>query len=349
MPLNNNFLGIYKTVKINGKRVALNSFNRNLNMETNSQPYLIGTQKSKVLNIGGVSESLVLSSNLLVGSGASVDGRSLANTKILEILDAENAQLPVMSSFDYSIGSDNCTVTINLESDGNPNNTSVFEIRSDDIPELDPSNGETRLAKFYDFRVRIGQRECFIISGNISFKSEIDKKYFIIPGYWSDYRGWGDPNIAGNAITNSSIGSTNITISGNGVTYQTGTQFPFFGIGPLIVSGSGKAAVFLENLTDNGGTGSSSFLDSGETTNLNLKTGTTDLTLQDPGIVRYENVDLKLDIYDQAYYDAYPAGMGWTSLLPSVLDLSKCVVHTSNFNLNPGMMTVDFNFTSWID
>lgn len=349
MPLNNDFLGIYKTLKINNKRVAATSFTRNLQMETASNSLLVGTQKTKILNIGGVSESLTLNTNILIGSGSSVDGRSFANTKILEILDIETSKLPLMNSLDYSIGSDSCTVSVGLESDGNPSDTSIFEIRSDDIPELDPANGETRLAKFYDFRVRIGKRECFILSGSINFKIDLDKKYFIIPGYWSDYRGWGDPNLAGLASTNTAIGSTNITISGNGVTYQTGTQFPFFGIGALTVSGNGKAAVFLENLTDNGGTGSSTFFDDGETTNLSLKANTTDLTLQDPGIIRYENLDLKFDIFDQAYYDAYPAGLGWTSLFPPILDLSKCVVHTSNFSLNPGMMTVDFNFTSWID
>lgn len=349
MPVNNNFLGIYKTFKISGRRIAANSVSRNRNMETSPQNFLIGTQKAKVLNIGGVSEDITISAPLLVGSGASVDGRYLSNIKLLEILNPETAQLPLMKSFSYSIGSDSTSMTINLESDGDPNNISAFEIRSDEIPEFDPSNGQTRQAKFYDFRVRIGSRECFILSANITVDSEIEKKYFLIPGYWSDYRGWGDPTLAGLAITNSSIGSTNITISGYGVTYQPGTQFPFMGIGGLKVSGNGKAAVFLENLTDEGGTGASTFLDNGETTNLSLKPGTTDMTLQDPGVVRYENVPLTLEIYDQAFFDAYPSGLGWTSLLPTSLNLTKSVVHTSNFSLNPGMMTVDFNFTCWID
>mgnify|MGYP000938476939 CR=1 FL=1 len=42
------------------------------------------------------------------------------------------------------------------------------------------------------------------------------------------------------------------------------------------------------------------------------------------------------------------AGFGWTSLLSSDIDTSRAIVHTSNFSLTPGLMTVDFNFITWI-
>lgn len=348
MPVNNDFLGIYKSVKISGKRIIASDLSRNRNMEVAAQNFLLGTQKAKVLNIGGVSEDITINSPLLVGVGSSVDGRALANLKLNEILNPQTAVLPILKSFSYNIDSNGAKANLSLESDGDPNNTTVFEVRSDEITELNPVLGKTRFAQFYDFRVRIGRRECFILSGSLTVSIANEKKYFLIPGYWSDYRGWGDPLLAGLAITNTAIGATNITIAGNGATYQPGTQFPFLGVGGITVNGKGSAAVFLENLTDEGGTGSSTFLDDGEATNLSLKPGTSDMTLQDPGVVRYENVNLALDIYDQAYYDLYPAGLGWTSLLLPGLDLSKSVVHTSNYNLNPGMMTVDFDFTSWI-
>ena len=40
-------------------------------------------------------------------------------------------------------------------------------------------------------------------------------------------------------------------------------------------------------------------------------------------------------------------GTSWENLMPSV-DLSRSVVHSSNFNVNSGLLTVDFDFTCWV-
>ena len=350
MPVNNNLFGVYKSFKLSNNRIVASSVTRNRQMEASAVNYIQGTPKSRVIDIKGVSETLSVNAPLLVGAGSSVDGRFITNRKIEEILNPTTAQLPLLQNASFSISADSAQVTLNLESDGDPNNVSAFEISSAEVPELDPVlYGPTRLAKFYDLRVQIGSRKYFITQANITVSANIEKLYFFIPGDWNDYRGWGNPSLSGNATTNTGIGSTNITIDrcgGVGITFQPGTQFPFMGVGGITINGSGEAAVLLENITDSGGTGSSTFLDDCEAINLSLKAGTTDITLQDPGIARYEDANFRIEIFDPKYLAN--GGSGWTSFLTPQVDTSKSIVNTSNFNLKPGLMTVDFNFICWV-
>lgn len=345
MPINNNLFGVYKSFLLSGNKVVAQSVTRNRNMNASPVNYVQGTPKARVMNITGVEETLTVQAPLFVGSGSSVDGRFIANAKINEILNPTTAQLPILQSANFQIGAENASVSLTLVNDGDPNNTTAFSISSNEIEELNPDNGPTRLAKFYDFRVQIGQRKYFIISANLNVTAQTDKQYFFIPGDWNDYRGWGnpalgiDPDVTG-------TGSTNITIQragGSGITFQPGTQFPFLGISGIQIAGSGQAAVLLEDLNSDG-----DFLSADESINLSLTPGTTDMTLQDPGYSRYENAQFRIEIFDPAYYDAFPAGSGWTSFLTSQIDTSKSIVNTSNFNLSPGLMTVDFNFICWV-
>lgn len=346
MPINNNLFGVYKSFKLSGNRVVASSVSRNRSMDANPVNYVQGTPKARVMDIKSVSESLSVSAPLFVGAGSSVDGRYIANLKIDEILSPSTAKLPLLSSATFNIGADSSSVELNLESDGDPNNVDAFEIRSDEVPELNPDLGPTRLAKFYDFRVQIGQRKYFIISATLSVNANIDKQFFFIPGDWNDFRGWGDPTKVGDPITDSGIGSTNITITrsgGSGITFQPGTQFGFLGVSSLQISGNGQAAVLMEDLNTDG-----DFTDTDESINLSLKPGTTDITLQDPGISRYENTTFRIEIFDPKWRDAYPAGLGWTSFLSPKLDISKSIVNTSNFSLTPGLLTVSFDFKCWV-
>lgn len=363
MPINNNLFGVYKSVKLGGREVVASSFTRNRDMQTSSINYVQGTPKARVMDIGSVSETIAIEAPIFVGAGSTVDGRYIANQKIREILNPQTATLPILTSAAFSIGKDSSSVSLSLESDGDPNNTSAFEISSSSIEALNPLGTPTRLAKFYDIRVQIGSRKYFVMSANITVAASNDKLYFFIPGDWNDYRGWGTLGGATGYDVATGVGSTNLTLtnadgsprSGTGITFQPGTQFPFIGISGLKVSGSGKAAVLLENLSDSGGTGTSTFLDSNEAINLSLQAGTTDMTLQDPGVVRYENADFRVEIYDPIWHAAQvsggltpSAGFGWTSLLSPDIDTTRAVVHTSNFSLTPGLMTVDFSFQTWI-
>lgn len=347
MPINNNFYGVYKSLQIDNKKVVVTSAKRDREMEASAVNYIQGTPKARVMNVGGVTETITLNSPVLVGAGSSVDGRYLANKKLEEILiSGTGGSLPLLSSARFDISQEGASVNLTLLSDGNPFNTTIFDIRSDEVPELDPiAYGPSRVGKFYDFRVQIGTRSYFITSANISVDVGTDKQYFFVPGGWEDGRGYGP---AGSGVT------YDMAFSSTGNSYYPGTQFPWIGVNSIKISGGGQAAVLLQNL--NKGTGpygqaasgaeDTDFLDNNEAYNLSLQPGTTDMTLQKPGIAVSENANFRLEIYDPAFKAA--GGSGWTSLLPTSIDTRVSLVHTSNFSLNAGLLTVDFSFLCWV-
>ena len=344
MPINNNLFGVYKSFKISGNRVVADNLQRNRQMTASPVNYVQGTPKARVMDIQGVTETLSLTAPIFVGCGSSVDGRFLANTKINEILNPSTATLPLLTNATFNIGEQQSSVSLTLESDGDPNNSTAFQIRSDEVPELSPiaPYGPTRLAKFYDIRVQIGQRKFFVMSATITVQAQSTKANFFIPGDWGDYRGWG---------VYGGTGSTQLTLknedlsarAGTGVTFQPGTQFPFLGISSIQITGSGKAAVLLEDLNaDN------DFEDTNEAINLSLKTGTTDMTLQNPGFADTEAQNFVIEIYDPVWAAGGGAGSGWSSLLPGTINLTKSIVNTSNFTLGTGLLTVDFGFLCYV-
>ena len=344
MPINNNLFGVYKSFKISGNRVVADNLQRNRQMTASPVNYLQGTPKARVMDIQGVTETLSLTAPIFVGCGSSVDGRFLANTKINEILNPSTATLPLLTNATFNIGEQQSSVSLTLESDGDPNNSTAFQIRSDEVPELSPvaPYGPTRLAKFYDIRVQIGQRKFFVMSATITVQAQSTKANFFIPGDWGDYRGWG---------VYGGTGSTQLTLknedlsarAGTGVTFQPGTQFPFLGISSIQITGSGKAAVLLEDLNaDN------DFEDTNEAINLSLKSGTTDMTLQNPGFADTEAQNFVIEIYDPVWAAGGGAGVGWSSLLPGTINLTKSIVNTSNFSLGTGLLTVDFGFLCYV-
>jgi len=344
MPINNNLFGVYKSFKISGNRVVADNLQRNRQMTASPVNYVQGTPKARVMDIQGVTETLSLTAPIFVGCGSSVDGRFLANTKINEILNPSTAKLPLLTNATFNIGEQQSSVSLTLESDGDPNNSTAFQIRSDEVPELSPvaPYGPTRLAKFYDIRVQIGQRKFFVMSATITVQAQSTKANFFIPGDWGDYRGWG---------VYGGTGSTQLTLknedlsarAGTGVTFQPGTQFPFLGISSIQITGSGKAAVLLEDLNaDN------DFEDTNEAINLSLKSGTTDMTLQNPGFADTEAQNFVIEIYDPVWAAGGGAGVGWSSLLPGTINLTKSIVNTSNFSLGTGLLTVDFGFLCYV-
>ena len=344
MPINNNLFGVYKSFKISGNRVVADNLQRNRQMTASPVNYVQGTPKARVMDIQGVTETLSLTAPIFVGCGSSVDGRFLANTKINEILNPSTATLPLLTNATFNIGEQQSSVSLTLESDGDPNNSTAFQIRSDEVPELSPiaPYGPTRLAKFYDIRVQIGQRKFFVMSATITVQAQSTKANFFIPGDWGDYRGWG---------VYGGTGSTQLTLknedlsarAGTGVTFQPGTQFPFLGISSIQITGSGKAAVLLEDLNaDN------DFEDTNEAINLSLKTGTTDMTLQNPGFADTEAQNFVIEIYGPVWAAGGGAGVGWSSLLPGTINLTKSIVNTSNFTLGTGLLTVDFGFLCYV-
>jgi hypothetical protein len=161
--------------------------------------------------------------------------------------------------------------------------------------------------------VNIGSKKYFVMEASIKVTGETTDAYFLIPN-------------------GAAFDQTTYTTVGD-VSFKAGTQFPFIGITGIKISGSGKAAVLLSDLNSDG-----DFYDTDESINVNLATGANDMTLQRPGVSVSEDADFVLQIYD---------GTNWNDLFPSV-DLSRSVVHSSNFAVSSGLLTVNFDFTCWV-
>jgi hypothetical protein len=194
--------------------------------------------------------------------------------------------------------------------------------------------------------VQIGSRKYFMRNATLNVTAQTDKVYFFIPGDWNDFRGWGTTTTALDlndpaTYEATGIGSTQLRIAGTAVTYQPGTQFPFMGISTIQITGSGQAAVLMQDLDAD-----DAFISANESINLSLQPGTSDLDLQDPGYVRYQPAGFTIEIFDPACLAA--GGTGWTSFLTPQLKLEEAIVNTSNFSLTSGLLTVDFNFICWV-
>ena len=104
MPINNDILGIYKAVFIRtssggaGYSYIVESASRSVSIEASPKTMIIGSPKTRIMDIGGASESISIQAPILIGGGSRWDGRSLASDKIGEILDPTNASLPVLKS-----------------------------------------------------------------------------------------------------------------------------------------------------------------------------------------------------------------------------------------------------------
>ena len=336
MPLNNNLYGVYKTLKIGGVSYIVESASRNRSMEVSPKSYVQGTPLSAILDIGGVKEDISIQAPILVGGASAHDGRTLANTKITEILSPSTATLPLLQNANFRVSESGASVSMSLMSDGSAASSlaGYFQLVNSPIPALSPvsAGGPTRVARFYDFRVNIGGRTFFVIEANIEVKSNVDTKYFLVPNATST-----------NIMDETGQGEL-VTIPNTGGTqYSFGNQFPFIGITGVEISGGGKAAVLLQDLNSDGDFTDFTSGTSDESINLTYgvnEPSSGDLTLQIPGGAVYESVAFSFEIYN-------PTTDAWVSLLPS-LNLTRSVINKSNFEITNGLLTVDFGFTCWV-
>ena len=94
MPLNNDILGIYKAVYIYTSGVAVSyivdSVTRSVSMEASPKVMMTGSPKTRIMDLGGVTETISIQAPILIGGGASADGRALLSYKINEIIDTSS-------------------------------------------------------------------------------------------------------------------------------------------------------------------------------------------------------------------------------------------------------------------
>jgi hypothetical protein len=337
MPINNDILGIYKAVYIRtssggaGYSYIVESASRNVTIDASPKTMMIGSPKTRIMDIGGASESISIQAPILIGGGSRWDGRSLASDKINEILDPTNASLPVLKSAEYSINEGGGSVSITLEGDGDTGigTSSFWVVQSNQPhPSLDPTAsgvgystaGATRVARFYDFRAQIGNRIYFIQEASISVNVETSKAYFINPYNFVN------PN---SGYTLSGGGGTNLPsgLSGNGISYKYGTPFPHIGVNGITVAGKGKGAVVV----------GSTYADE----------NIAGITTQSAGKTVLASASSTSFALEVAGYDI-SNNFGWQNLIPAGIGLSKAIINATNFQVNTGILTVDFDFMCYV-
>ena len=214
MPINNDILGIYKSVFITvaggtARSYIVESASRSITIDASPKVLMQGSPKTRIMDIGGVTETISIQAPILIGGGASADGRSIATQKINEILDPTSATLPILKSASFSINEGGGSVSLTLESDGDSGvGTSAFFVTNSNTPHpsLNPvgTGGSGTTAKIW-FDPFLGRIE-------------------------TDYLGF-----------NTGVGDTNVA----GVLFYDSAQSVFKG---GVGSGVGKTIAFLDNI-----------------------------------------------------------------------------------------------------
>lgn len=390
MPVRNQLFGVYRLLQLKGaggayKPYIVESASRSRDMEVNAKNFVQGTAKARILDIGGIKETIEMKLPILVGPASELDGRTFIKYYLKEALNAESTILPLVSSAKINISAEGgASVSATLLSDGRPS-TAAFKVTSlnpdTDLGtlsgKLDPTQngGPSRVAKFYDFRAKIGKFVYYIMSAEISIEVETKNQYFIAGVQDSAF--WQVTEQYEADAMNSGHGNPMASTDGNNY-FNFNTQFPFIGVSGIKVSGSGTAAVELSNTV--GGPLDYDFEDYAsnppagppryEAVNVDFsETAGPDgkqyeLTWQRPGevitadyIQGDANSGFLLEIFDPTInggdYNASTAvGGEWVSLFKDngvdIINLSKTVVNKSNFKIDTGVMTADFSFTSWV-
>jgi hypothetical protein len=339
MPINNDILGIYKSVFITvaggtARSYIVESASRSITIDAQPKVLMQGSPKTRIMDIGGVTETISITAPILIGGGASADGRAIATQKINEILDPASASLPILKSASYSINEGGGSVSLTLESDGDSGigNSSFYVVNSNTPhPSLNPVGtggsgttafGPTRVARFYDFRAQIGDRKYFIQEASVDVNVETQKTYFINPYDFSDPDG-------GYQLTGG--GGTNLpsVLSGNGISYKYGTQFPHIGVNGLTISGKGKGAVVV-----------------GSTYASETTAGVTTQSAGRTVLASAGSVTFALEVAQQDGF-RMSAAPTWGSLIPGI-GLSKAIINATNFSVSTGILTVDFDFMCYV-
>lgn len=348
MPTKNGLYGVYKTLKVNGAHILAEKASQKISMPVEQKNFIQGTAKNRIMDIGGITENITVEAPILIGGGSVIDGRTLLNRQIKNLINPSTTVLPLLEKATLTVsGEAGGKVSLELISDGAPiSGTPTFEVRNEDSSVLtgtknhatfsdvlnpDPSVnplGPTREAKFYDFRVSLAGFQLYVLSANISVEVTVDKKYFL----------------AGNLSPSNTDGSDPPVPVSN--TNNFGTQFPYLGITGLKVSGRGEAAVLL-NHNERAGYGD----------NVNLDGHS--ITTQTPGSVTTVNQPFSLEVYDTTgTYNSSTntfssTGGTWVNLFNDdngvpLFDLSQAVVKSTNLEVSTGLIKSSFEFVCYV-
>ncbi len=330
MPLMNEFFGVYKTLKIGDSFIIVTSASRDRSMAAEPKNYVQGTVLNKIMNIREVSETISIDAPILIGGGSAIDGRTLMNDQIDNAMLRTGAVLPILEKASIVLNGESGNVRLSLKSDGDPANSSVFQVTNHAAEDL--TNGvitdvlnplihtPTRVANFLDFRVSLAGYIYYILEARIEVSVKVSSQVFI-------------------------AGKDGTTSDGNPIPtpnpYNFGTQYPWLGVSGITITGGGKAAVLLQdNDADN------LYQTAGEAINVNLGDGT-ELTIQQPGCTTTVNADFAIEVYD-CDNDVWVGLFRKTGDTQDLFDLSRSLLTRANFTTTTDLLTVDFEFKCYV-
>jgi hypothetical protein len=376
MPLNNDFYGVYKIIKVKTrdastgndpstgslKPYVIKTFNVKTNMEASPVFFMQGNPLTRVLNIGNISETYTVNSPILVPpSGQSInslyDGRKLL-TDLLYLQYGNNsntpsATLPVISAAKIEITNTESFIDLTLESDGDPNNTlNVYNFapgNNTNINLLGIGNG-ARVARNYDFFVSLGTIngqpfEFLIENVSLNIKLELKRSNFL-GAYDStqNYSGSGFVPSDGTPTGQNPFGNNN----GNGsypnidVSYS-GYQFPFISVGGIEASATGKAAVAIHD----DGSGNLSGI------NFTVPSGNQQAYTTRSALIAALNVTGQQTgaFSGTTGIQAFKIFLGDPnnniSLIPTQFNFNNGIIKSKNYNFSADVMTFDFEVQAY--
>lgn len=368
MPIRNELSGVFKTIQFNGKTFIVESVEKNKTMDITAKNYIQGTAENRILNVGLAHETFNVKTPILVGGGAAIDGRHLLNTQITNALKRKGAVLPILDSANLSVSDSGGAITLSLKSDANPNNSNTFSILDSKNPpiELDPTQpgiNPTREATFYDFRVRFGPFFAFILSSSVDFKVLTSEKTFL-----GGLTGGGDVIPGTGALNEPARPSSFNSATAN--PYNWGTQYPWYAVSGVELTGRGQAAVLLsdadgvpDSVTPEGVdqyfTNAVTYLPAPDGRNIAINYipwpdtqppgETTDITFQSPGWVDITSQGVFFQVFNATASDVG----AWVDLFSDDLgnplfNFNKSMIKAAKINVSKEMITVDFDFYAYV-
>ena len=358
MPLNNNFYGIYKTIWVNTGGFSsttsiapyiIQSLGDKTQMNTNFKFFMQGDPRSRLLDIGNISQEFNVQAPILVTPSGNKSVQSTPSTSYNGIRDGllllkdmlakvyggyggsintSIVALPILSKADIKISNSESSISFTLKSDGDPGNTpNVYQLNSGYNSALGLSSG-ARVAKNYDFTVQFGTLQTYVLDATISFDIETKENNFL--GAASQTTVQPPADIANNGIFP------------DGNTTYTGWQFPFLSVGAIKASASGKAAV---SIPGTGTTGAINY----NTGNYNLNGASASASFPNAAAVQAaSNVGLQTSGQFTIQANSFIVNL-WNgfaqsnNVMPTQLVFSQAIIDTANYNFSAdNVMTFDF-------
>jgi len=109
MPIRNQLFVVYKLLELKSptgtsyRQYIAESASRRRTMEVNAKNYIQGTAKSRILDIGAISETFSFKLPILVGGASVMDGRTLILDYLAAALDETSTNLPLITSSSISV------------------------------------------------------------------------------------------------------------------------------------------------------------------------------------------------------------------------------------------------------